>query len=166
MHKGDKKRDALGIVIKPRRGAPQQCRNNWGHFEYPYSFAQRLQLWIKAFRDETLPDRLAYQVARLTQLIPRELPDDALFSELKCLIERKERAEHGNSTQTQEEVKNCLRVCLHGDLPEDGTPGQYIIGPAALEAEWLVARWFAKNIFAGPRLPTQDRRSSESPHGQ
>lgn len=140
-----KKRNALGIVIQPRSGAPLEHRDNWGDWNSPHAFPKRLRIWIDAFQNGTLPDRLVYQLGELMRPVPRE----QVYGEMKRLIKRKNVNE---DKDTGEEVLACLNECLHRvPLPSPGLRAHCIDNPDLIQ-EWLVARWFAKHTYAEPGM--------------
>ncbi len=159
--KTDVKRNALGIIVQSRSGAALRCRANWGVHASPNAFARRLQIWIAAFHDGTLPDRLAYQVAQLARLIPNH--PSALYSQVDRMIERK--GDGRTPTPTRQAVEECLHVCLGlgTGVVEPGADGQSI-SLADLEAEWLLARWFAKHIVDASEFTRLAAQSMELAH--
>ncbi len=121
-------RNALGIVIAPRSGAPLVLRGRWDDtvgsvFADRPGLAARLTYWAGQFADEALPDRAAYQLRELARELA--LVPEALGYEAKRLVARKDR------------VGEEVRERIAGYLGERGAK--------ELGEEWVAGRWLAKH---------------------
>lgn len=124
-------RNALGVVIAPRSGAPLTLRGRWDDtvgevFTDRPGLAARLDYWAEQFV-EALPGRAAYQLRELVRELV--LVPEALRYEAQRLVARKDNV----GKKTLERIENYL-------VQRDAK---------ALSEEWIAARWLAEHRSEG-----------------
>lgn len=135
---GDVARNALGIVISPRSGAPLELRGQWndtvnGAFVQRPGLAKRLAYWTECFANEDISDRAPYQLRTLIREL--EIVPDALVSEVERCVARK--------SENEELLKHIANYLQQRGATAAGTTHAEKVAVAAhaLQTEWLAARW-------------------------
>ncbi|MGH8578729.1 MAG: type III-B CRISPR-associated protein Cas10/Cmr2 [Gammaproteobacteria bacterium] len=133
----DDKRDALGIVIQPRSGAPLHARGQWSEKTGDLcGFHTRLCYWIDAFAQDRLSDSAAYELGRHVRRTGSDpVLAYALFSRL---IVRKTDSRADRPATEQLIGETYAYIKAHRSSDE---------GVSRLCEEWLVARWFATHSY-------------------
>lgn len=140
LAKGDhlpetQRRNALGILLEPRSGVRIAWRERWD--KQP---DQRLQEWIRAWQNDELPDKAAYQLRELARQLDWA-PAGLLEKEISRILQRKQ-AGHG-TRQVADQLQGQWRQAFRDRCAEAGRPAQAL---AALVDEWLIARRLSQAV--------------------
>lgn len=132
------RRDALGILLEPRSGVRMALRERWD--KQP---DQRLGMWIRAFQNDEVPDKAAYQLRELARQLDWA-PADLLEKEARRILRRKQ-AEHGQRRMGEEQQEQLLQALRNrcADVADGGRPAQAL---TALVDEWLIARRLSQAV--------------------
>jgi CRISPR-associated protein Cmr2 len=140
LAKGDgekNSRNALGIILKPRSGGEVEARSQWATDP-----AKRIDDWVRAFRDGSLPDRTPYLLReaaeRLLTLDPSrksELYKSVLKTSVQRIVQRRQVT--GDNGEAARRMEEALRDQLVKAAAADA------IGLRVLVGELLIARRIA-----------------------
>ncbi|HGG60391.1 MAG TPA: type III-B CRISPR-associated protein Cas10/Cmr2, partial [Gammaproteobacteria bacterium] len=133
----DNPRNALGILVAPRSGAPVELRTIWGD-DVNAPYRQILEL-IGSYADNELPSGFAYEVRTLANMLEGSEPADAqriAQLELKRLLSHKNR-DQGSRPVTLQTIRSVLEQAH--DLPLEQVVQAHI-----------VSRWIGQHLEECP----------------
>jgi CRISPR-associated protein Cmr2 len=143
------RRNALGIVLKPRSGGEIEARSQWGTDP-----AQRLAHWAQAFRDGRLPERTPYLLREAAQRLgglgqESGAYKSALDASARRIVQRR-RMPGGGEDEERQKQEALRKKLLDAATKKDG------IGLAELVSELLIARRIAQALDQANAAKTED----------